>query len=251
MKFLLNYATAAFADAQKTCSETALSVGEFDVVRSFGPNDLDEQFRLEYDHILRFRRGAGYWLWKPYLIYTTLRSLHDGDDLFYCDSGAHFVASAEPLVALCRSSHQDVITFELPYLESQYTKRDAFVLMDCDSARFADTQQRLASFSIWRRSAASLDISREYLRFACDERILTDQKNTCHKPNYPGFRAHRHDQSILSLVAKKHRLEAFRDPSQFGNHHISRYANSLYDQIIQHTRRGRSRLRQWLAPVAP
>jgi len=129
MKFLLNYATAAFADAQKTCSETALSVGEFDVVRSFGPNDLDEQFRLEYDHILRFRRGAGYWLWKPYLIYTTLRSLHDGDDLFYCDSGAHFIASAEPLVALCRSSQQDVITFELPYLESQYTKRDAFVLM--------------------------------------------------------------------------------------------------------------------------
>jgi hypothetical protein len=152
---------------------------------------------------------------------------------------------------LCRSSHQDVITFELPYLERQYTKRDAFVLMDCDSARFADTRQRLASFSIWKCSALSLNVSGDYLRFACDERILTDRKNTCQKPNYPGFRAHRHDQSILSLVAKTYRLEAFRDPSQFGNHNISQYANSPYGQIMQHTRRRRSRLRQWLVPVVP
>jgi hypothetical protein len=186
VKILLNYATAAFADAQKTCSETALSAGEFDLVRSFGPNDVDEKFRLEYRHIFNFSRGAG-----------------------YCFGN---------LIA-----HQDVITFELPYVERQYTKHDAFVLMDCDSV----------------------------LLFACDERILTDRRNTCDKPNYPGFRAHRHDQSILSLVAKRYWLPAFRDPSQFGNHNIGRYANSPYDQIIQHTRRSRSPLTEWLARVVP
>lgn len=74
----------------------------------------------------------------------------------------------------------------------------------------------------------------EWLTYAQDSRIITDDKNIFGLDNYPGFRGHRHDQTILSLLAKKWGLTIYADPSQWGsgsnnrpfptifNHHRSR-----------------------------
>jgi hypothetical protein len=47
--------------------------------------------------------------------------------------------------------------------------------------------------------------------------------------------SHRHDQSIISLISKKHNIKRFRDPSQFGliNHYEQEVENrSTYPQIV-------------------
>ena len=44
----------------------------------------------------------------------------------------------------------------------------------------------------------------EYLYYAQDKRIITDDPNELGYNNYEGFRDHRHDQSILSLLTKKY-----------------------------------------------
>ena len=44
----------------------------------------------------------------------------------------------------------------------------------------------------------------EYLYYAQDKRIITDDPNELGVSNYEGFRDHRHDQSILSLLTKKY-----------------------------------------------
>ena len=36
-------------------------------------------------------------------------------------------------------------------------------------------------------------------------------------PNYEGFIENRHDQTIWSLLTKKHGILSFRDPSQYGD----------------------------------
>jgi len=61
----------------------------------------------------------------------------------YSDAGAVFVADCEPLLSLCASTNCDVVCFELMQLERMYTKRDAFVLLNCDSPEFTHTRQRL------------------------------------------------------------------------------------------------------------
>ena len=87
-----------------------------------------------------------------------------------------------------------------------------------------------------------------------NKNILTDIPNACGLSNLPEFKDHRHDQSILSLLAKKHNVEMFRDPSQWGNPHKrpsarqknemlpfpysdEPFLNSPYGTLLNHHRR--------------
>ena len=51
-------------------------------------------------------------------------------------------------------------------------------------------------------------------------------------PNYPEFRDHRHDQSILSILQVKHQITTYEDPSQFGNN----FREEGFRQLINHHR---------------
>ena len=244
MKLLLNYANQRFAELQRRNSESGLAVAGFDRVLSFGPDDIDAEFAARNRGILEQERGNGYWLWKPYFIARTLESLAPGEWLFYCDAGARFVAPIDPLIDVSRRDGQDVIVFELPHPERRWTKRDAFVLLDCDRPEFSESRQRLASFHLWRHSPESLRLARQWLELAQDERLLTDLPNHCGLPNHRGFQGHRHDQSLFSLLTKKQGLVAYRNPSQQGTRDAKRYANSPYGQLIEHTRIARAPLAQ-------
>jgi hypothetical protein len=56
----------------------------------------------------------------------------------------------------------------------------------------------------------------EWLTYAQDSRAIMDDNNVLGSTNYPDFRSHRHDQTILSLLAKKWNLTVYPDPSQWG-----------------------------------
>jgi hypothetical protein len=233
---LVNYSDALYRKSQKMNSETGLSVGLFDEVVSYSPKDIDSDFRSANDKILRQERGNGYWLWKPYFIWKTLEKAEKGDFVFYCDSGAHFIKPVSPLVEISIGNQQDIVFFELPFQERVYTKRDAFILMGCDASEYADSNQRLGSYHLWKKSSFTMNFICEFLRYAQDERILTDIENQCGLPDSHEFKNHRHDQSIFSLLTKKYDLLAHRDPSQYGNKYMNKFPRSTYGQLINLTR---------------
>ncbi len=70
----------------------------------------------------------------------------------------------------------------------------------------------------------------EWLTYAQDSRAITDDKNVLGKPNYDDFRENRHDQTILSLLAKKWNLKIYPDPSQYGK------TKRPYPSIFNHHR---------------
>lgn len=236
MKLLVNFATANFRDAQQFNSKTALKIGGFDRVLNASLELIDKHFKDKHASILGEAKGAGYWLWKPYFILQALSQLQDGDVMMYADSSSHFIHSANSLLELPTIYRQDIIPFELDLFENAWTKRDAFVYMNADAMGFQETRQFLASFIVIRKSAFSMQFMNEYLKYCCNPKILTDLENLCGLPNYPGFTAHRHDQSVFSLLCKKYQLQGFRDPSQWGNSQTSRFSNSSYPQILEHTR---------------
>ena len=211
MKILINYATPEFAHSQRIQTATAYAMGGFDKVIEYSPEDLDEEFRRKNEQILKHKKGGGYWLWKPYIIKKTLAAMEKEDFLFYADAGSLFMGPIKPLIELMKQKNQDVLPFQLPYLEGHWTKRDAFILMDCDTAPYADTKQLMATFSLWKRTAFSMKLANEWLSYAQDERIITDIPNQGGKDNYPGFQENRHDQSIWSLLCKKHQLDGVRE----------------------------------------
>lgn len=236
MKIFVNYATENFFPAQRFSGEMAVQKGGFDLVIQDNPSTLGVDFTKANEDILSQPRGAGYWLWKPYCILRALKQAKNDDLVMYADSGSHFIRSADPLFKLLGLNDQDVIPFSLEHPEAHWTKRDAFVLMNCDDQGFEREPQRLASFILMRRSLKSISFFEEYLEYCCNQQILTDLENSCGLPNYSGFREHRHDQSVFSLLSKKHKLQSFRDPCQWGNSQTNNFINSSYPQIIEHTR---------------
>jgi len=187
---LINYANDVFEESQKKNSISAQEIGGFDEVVSYSPKDIDDVFYNKNKNILNSKKGGGFWLWKPYFIKKTMESLSYGDILFYCDSGSYFIRSAKPLIDLCEKAITGIIVFELgeSHKEKIWTKRDAFILMNCDSAKYSDTPQRLASFSVWEKTDYVMDFLEEYIGYAQDKRIITDINNKCGLLNYDGFK---------------------------------------------------------------
>ncbi|MEM8962529.1 MAG: glycosyltransferase [Acidobacteriota bacterium] len=199
---LLSYANRRYVAARDHCLETGERLGGFRSVRAAGPTDLDGDFVQRHLRILGQRRGAGLWLWKPYVLLRALENLDDGW-LFYADAGTEFLRDVRPILDKAEALETDVLWLGEGFRERQYTKRDAFILLDCDRPAITDSPQRFASHLLMRRGATSLQWLRDALEAATDPRILTDLPNQLGHPNYPDFVAHRHDQSIFSLLGKK------------------------------------------------
>lgn len=90
MKILVNYADEKYKKAQHVNSWTGRHIAGFDKVIEFGPEDVEESYRINNKEIFNYTRGNGLWLWKPYLINRVLSESSDGDIIFYADSGSFF-----------------------------------------------------------------------------------------------------------------------------------------------------------------
>ena len=212
MKILINYASAVpeYVHCRRMNTATGYAMGGFDKVIEYSPEGLlDEDFRRKNEHILKYKKGAGYWLWKPYIVRKTLEEMGEEDFLFYSDARGLFLGPIDPFIELMRKKNQDILAFIGGYVEAHFTKRDAFILMDCDTARYADSRQFKVGYHLWRKTAFSMKLVNSWLSYAQDERIITDMSNRCGKENYPGFIEHRYEQSIFSLLCKKNQLEGY------------------------------------------
>ena len=232
---LINYSNEHYTNAQKINTNTALKIGGFKKVISYSEKDIDSVFWNKNKKILQQIRGGGYWLWKPYIIKKALAEIDDGEYLFYCDSGSRFIEPFEKMI-YSFDIKLDIIVFELQAIEKRYTKKDCLLLMDCDESNMAESKQRQATFSLWKKTDFSMKFLEEWLFFAKDERILTNIENELGFGNDENFVEHRHDQSIFSLMTKKYNLKAYRDPPQFGNNFKDLYPDSKYPQILVSTR---------------
>jgi hypothetical protein len=219
---LLGFATPGFQQSLEMSFREARSY--FATLRAWTPEELRAtQFFGEHREILEAARGAGYWLWKPYIIRERLEALPEGDVVVYLDAGAMIVADPSPLFRICKDV--EIVLFAghyegaagRPYQCGHWTKRDCFVLMGCDEPRYHQAPMADASMVVVRNGPYGRRFMDEWLAFASRAEIITDVDSTT-GPERPDFVGHRHDQSILSLLAVRHGLSLFRGPSQYGNH---------------------------------
>ena len=110
------------------CSFTAKFVGKADKVIEYRMSDIPLSYKQQYKNIFSYTRGCGLWLWKPYLINKTLQEIKEGNWLFYVDSGTVFVNDIHKLIKCAEDNGSDVMLFELPLLNRQFTKKECFVL---------------------------------------------------------------------------------------------------------------------------
>lgn len=230
MKVYINYADKAFVKQQNFSLKRAKKVGNFDKIIGYSQLDIDETFYHLNKHILEQKRGGGYWLWKPYFIYKTLQEMNDNDYLFYSDSGAFFLKSVDLLINELEKYNQDIMGFELPLVEKQWTKQELFNNLNCDNDNTKESNQIMASFQLIRKTTFSLNFYKQYLEYSCNEINITD-KYDAEITQDVSYIDHRHDQSIFSLLYKKYNLKVFKDPSQLGKYPRG-YSGSTEDDFV-------------------
>src|SRR4051812_1473611 len=69
-------------------------------------------------------------------------------------------------------------------------------------AKYYESNQIMACFVLLKNSWNAKVFVSQWLTYVQDERAVTDMPNTLGQPNHNTWRDHRHDQSILSLLAK-------------------------------------------------
>ena len=209
---LINYADHGFSKAQHLNTWAGKKIGKFDRVIEYGPEDLDKDFYMAYRDVLSIKRGAGEWLWKPYIIKKTLEELNPGDYLLYCDSGAFMLGSSTYIFESMKES--DVWVSDIPLIEKQWTKPSVIHELGVSNCEdILESNQIQGGFIAIRKSRFSVSFVDEWLSLCCERRLLlplveNEEKGDCI--------SHREDQSILSVLCKLHGIQAHRDPTQYG-----------------------------------
>ena len=242
MVVLINYANDKYEKVRRLNSITGKMIGLFDKVVEYGPSDIDVEFRNENQFLLNQTRGNGLWLWKPYFILKTLNDVEDDDIVFYSDSAAFFVRSVKPIVSLTKE--KGIWISVLPLFEEQFTKRSVFEEIGCTELKYQDSVQFSASFLAFKKCDKSIEFVTSWLKQCCKkEMLMFDSRKDINESDT--FIAHREDQSILSLLAKKNGIEGYQDPTQYSvipeeyydrGRKFQRYKKQDYKPMIVHHR---------------
>jgi len=231
---------APFRENGDNYCEAALRSG-FDTATHYKAEDLEKtDFWRENAGILEQPRGAGYWLWKPYITLDKLRRVGPNDIVVYNDVGRYKPGSFSPfprfpqaavnMAAL--SPNRYLFGFITDWLvQGHYTKRDCFIGLDADNEEMHLAAQVSGGPIFMMPSEQSFAFLEDWLRYAKDPRFLTDIPDELGEP-LKEFEDHRHDMAISSILLHQRRGQyldlsksggfAFAEEVRKRNRHVPR-----------------------------
>jgi hypothetical protein len=151
---LISYADQCCWNSQPRLMKSALEVGGFDKVISYGPLDMHDDFVRQVSSLLSEtssleRPGSASYVWKPYLAVKTLFEAKRGEVVCYSDSGAYFVESAAPLLRFTSQVPLGIYLYtqlDPSAQEARLSKRDAFLATEMDLEGVPESMQVSPSF---------------------------------------------------------------------------------------------------------
>ena len=201
---LLCYATENYAKQQGALVKEAQEDG----FRNFYlMNDIYlktwTSFYKENKFVLDQKRGAGYWLWKPYFIKKLLEGTKDYDPVIYMDCGDRLKPGFMKFI-LEELKTKDQVFVQNTHINKYYTKRSCFVHMDCDEEKYWDAPILEAGVVAFRNTPENIEFVDEWLLWCKIPEVLMDEPRA--KEDFPEFVCHKHDQSILTNLVIKYNL---------------------------------------------
>src|SRR5690349_24766996 len=103
----VSYSAPNMTTSLNMCMNSAQAMGA-DRLYQQNPNCISQEFIENNRQILNAKRGAGYWLWKPYFINKAMHLCEDGDILIYGDAGVEFIAPFKHIIDVM---DQDIFFF--------------------------------------------------------------------------------------------------------------------------------------------
>lgn len=238
MIYGITYSSGNMDISAKKCVESMERNGVDKAMQKDGPRyyrDEDETFWRVNDATLTAERGAGYWLWKPYIIFWAMEYANDGDTLIYSDAGVEFVNHVSHII---NRMDQDIFFFSNGWPHYDWCKKMVFDSIIPDfrgqAMRREDMPQVQASVIFFRVNANTRKFVKEWLLWCQMPGFIDDSPSE--GPEYAGFQEHRHDQAILTCLAYKYGYRQHWWPTQYSQH-LTRTKEDDYPVMFNHTRK--------------
>ena len=216
-KYFISFANTESNFSSERIIFESKEMGVFDESIFFTENDFDEEFlQSNGSYFNTYKRGYGYWSWKPYIIKKQLEKLDNGDILMYADAGCSFniknKAKLEEWFEIVSKSDTGIFSECFgPYTEYEWTRGDLYEYINKTYNKeniniFDGTLQCGATSIIICKNEKSVDFINQWYDVMTNHfHLCTDEPSTI--PNHPKFKENRHDQSVLSLLAKIYKID--------------------------------------------
>lgn len=202
----LSFADKRYAGALNSLKECTEHF-PFDERYFLNEDDLPADY-LRSLHCRVYRRGFGYWRWKPYLIRERMNLMNEGDILVYTDAGVYWNAKGmkrfEEYIQMLKDG-EFLITFQSSYLEKDYSKGDILKFTGhYNDDNVLMSLQLLSGIVIIKKNAEGMRFVEDWYELCHHHfNLISDKVSVV--PCIRGFVENRHDQSALSLLAKQRR----------------------------------------------
>lgn len=213
MTTLISYASDNMTISQEALVCSAYKYG-VDQVLSFGRKDIDENFYLTNKEVLDQPRGAGYWLWKPYIINKTINKLNDGDVLIYSDAGIRLINDPKSVID---RMNEDIFFFSNGWRHVEWCKADCMKAINhwvrLDDFKQPQVQASVIFFKVCDNTKRFV---KEWLLWCQMPGLIDDSPSQL--ANFQTFADHRHDQAILTCLQIKYGYKLHWWPTIYSEH---------------------------------
>lgn len=213
---VVTFGTAQFSWALEVQKRRSLRFGAQRHIAYGVESAAVQSARSENPAIATATRGYGLWIWKPYILLDALGQCGPGDYVIYLDAGVAPVADLAPWFAHLRRRPVNLFAPVPPRPARAWTKRECFALMRADAPRFHAAPMLSAGIQAYGNVRESHEFIVDLKAFMRNPLLLTDVGEGERAGEADDFVAHRHDQSILTLLAVLRGCPIFREPSQYG-----------------------------------
>ena len=210
---IITFGDDAFRLQKFRLAKEAERTGWFDSIEVHSPETISGFLGLHKDFVSK-SKGYGCWIWKPHIMLETLKSMNDGDFLFYLDAGASILKSREDrfreYIDLMSGSETPVIGFfdggsfgQPPQYKERILQKGRVLRrfgLDGDES-FLESGQVEGGIIACMKSDFTVEFLKEWMSLVLEDgySLVNDDDD---EPPPPGFVEHRHDQSILSILCK-------------------------------------------------
>jgi hypothetical protein len=167
---------------------------------------IQNQWLVDHPH----KRGCLWYSWKPLVIWETLQHRCDhGDVVMFTDADCYPVKPFRHLYTECRHEGGIYLFRANPWKNYQWCKRDAFIVMGQDDASYHDgsLDAGVARFMLFEKGPwRATQFLMEWLTYCVNPRATTFDPSILGS-EAPGFREHRTEQAIMTLLAYKYGIE--------------------------------------------
>lgn len=226
---LVCYASDNMVISQEKLVVSSLKYG-VERIFSYSYKDIDPFFKGVNQKTLSAERGAGYWLWKPYVINKALLEMNEGDYLIYCDAGIEIMNDVSHLI---NSMDEDILLFSNGWKHVEWCKGEVLKAILGDWMVYENNPQVQASAIVMKVTYRAKQFMREWLAWCQIPGFIDDSLS---EGNYPTFADHRHDQSILTCLQIRYNFKLHWWPTQYSEHIKFGY-DDKYPAMFNHHRK--------------